>query len=130
MSENLDLVRSIFADWERGDFGSADWADAGIDYSAPDGPDPASSKGRAGMAAIWRKVLDAWQDLQIEAESHRELGDARVLALVQFSARGKASGIDVGEMRAKGAALFELRDGKVTRLTTYWDRDRAFADLG
>jgi len=33
-------------------------------------------------------------------------------------------------MRAKGAALFELRGGKVTRLTTYWDRDRALADLG
>jgi len=130
VSENLALVSSIFMGWEQGNFGSSDWAHSDIDYLAADGPDPAGGKGLVATAAIWRKVLGAWQDLRIHAEAYRELDHARVLVLVQFSARGKASGLQVGEMRANGAALFELRDGKVIRLVTYWDRDRALADLG
>jgi hypothetical protein len=33
-------------------------------------------------------------------------------------------------MYAKGAGLFHIRNGKVTKLVLYWERDHAFADLG
>jgi ketosteroid isomerase-like protein len=47
-----------------------------------------------------------------------------------LSGRGKASGLEVSDTETKGANLFHIRDGKVTKLVLYWDRDRAFADLG
>jgi ketosteroid isomerase-like protein len=130
-SENLDLVRSIFAAWQRGDFSSAEWAHPGIEFMIADGPTPGSYKGLAEMAEGWREFLSAWEDFRAEeVDEYRELDGERVLALQQFSARGKTSGFDLGQMRTRGANLFHVRGGKVIRLVLYWNRERALADLG
>src|SRR5437879_1372707 len=95
-----------------------------------DGPEPGIWKGLAEMAEAARKNLDAWKDIRFEIEEYRELDDERVLVLHHVSGSGKASGLELGQMRTNGAHLFQLRCGKVTRLVNYWDRDRALADLG
>lgn len=129
-SANLDLVRSIYAAWERGDYSSAEWAHAEIEYVHADGPAPGSWTGPAGMAAAFRDFLSAWDHVRFEAKEYRELDNDRVLVLDHFSGRGKMSGVEFGQMRAKAASLFHIRGGKVTRLVQYWDHERAFAEAG
>jgi len=130
VSENLDLVRSIYADWERGVFGRTDWGDPAIEFVVPDGPEPGSWTGVAAMAVATRDYLLAWEGFRWVADEYRELDAERVLVLASRAGRGRRSGLEVEQIATQGASLFQLRDGKVTRLAHYWDRDHALADLG
>ena len=130
MSDNLDLVRSLYADWEGGDYTSSEWAHPEIEWVIVDGPDPGVWRGVAGMADGFRSSMGVWKDVHAEVQEYRELDNDRVLVLERRRARGKASGLELKQMRAEGAVLFHLRDGKVARLAFYWDRERAFADIG
>lgn len=127
-SANVELVRSIFAAWERGDFGSTGWADADIEFVRVDGPAPGSWRGSEIAGAI-REMLRAWEEFRLIADGYHELDDDRVLVLVSFTARGKGSGIAGRQLRATGAELFQLGNGKVTRLVTYYDRERTLRDV-
>ena len=128
MSANLDLVRSIYAAWERGDFGSAEWADPEIEYA--DGPSPGTWNGLDGMAEGFRDFLGAWKDWGVVADDYLELAGERVLVSFRLTGRGKASGLDIARVHTNGATLFAIGDGRITRVVQYLDRDRALADLG
>jgi ketosteroid isomerase-like protein len=129
-SENLDLVRSIYAHWERGDFSSMEWAHPDIEYVVVDFVEPITRRGREATADAIGEILVAWEQPRIEADEVRPLDDGRILVLNHLAARGRASGLDVGQMRRNGAAILTLSDGMVTRYLSYFDRDRALADLG
>lgn len=126
-SANVELVRSIYGAWERGDFSQADWVHPEIVYVVPDGPEPGSWRGITEVSRAFRDQLEAWDDYRVEASDFRELDDERVLALVHFRASGQTSAVEVDQ---EGGEIFHLRNGRVTKLVAYWDRDRALADLG
>jgi ketosteroid isomerase-like protein len=124
-SLNLDLVKSISAGFERGDYGTVEWADEQIEFVIADGPEPGRLQGRDTMAANLADFQDAWEGYSSRVEECRELDDERVLVLTYATGRGRASGLEAAQERAN---VFHLRAGKVTRLVAYWDRQRALAD--
>jgi ketosteroid isomerase-like protein len=130
MSENLDLVRSIFADWERGDFSSVGWAHPQIEFVVADGPEPGTWIGLAAMAETYGTFLRVWEDYRRAVDGYREIDGDRVLALGHRTGRAKATGFDLAQMQNQYATIFEIHYGKVTRLVLYADRNRALADLG
>ncbi|HEV2923553.1 MAG TPA: nuclear transport factor 2 family protein [Solirubrobacteraceae bacterium] len=130
MSENLDLVRSIFAAWSRGDYSSADWAHPDVKFVAADGPATGTWSGMIGLSEATRDAIDSLDDARIQPEDYRELDGERVLVLVRYSGRGKASGLDLEQMRSEGAWIVHVCDGRITRFVRYWDRNRALADVG
>jgi ketosteroid isomerase-like protein len=134
MSENLELVRSIYADWERGDFSSADWADPEIEFVLADGPEPGRWTGVAAMARAWSDRLSAYDDYRTAGREYRLLDDERILVFVAHTGRGRSSGLEVADLGSasvgRPVVLFHVRDGRVTRLVVYLSRDRALADLG
>jgi ketosteroid isomerase-like protein len=125
---NVDLVRSIYESWESGDFSrTAEWAHPEIECVSFGGPISGGYTGPDAIADGWRAMLEILDDAQPEAQEYRDVPDDRVLVLGRLRGRDKGSGEDVEQLRAN---LFRIRDGKVVRLIFYWDRGRAFADLG
>lgn len=127
MSENLDLVHSIYAVWERGDFSRADWADPEIEFVLGDGPDPGKHVGLRAMAERWREQLSPWKDLKVDADDYRNLDEERVLVCGRMTGRGKTGGVLT---ETSFISLLHVHKRRITRPVLYWDRNRALADLG
>jgi ketosteroid isomerase-like protein len=129
-SANIDLVRSIYAAWARGDFSSTEWAHPEIEYVIADGPSPGSWTGLAGMAEALRDFLNAWEEHRIDVDEYRQFDDERVLVLTRYSGRGKTSGLELGQLGTKVAHILHVRDCKVTKFVAYFDHEHALSDLG
>ena len=130
--ENRERVRSIYEATARGDYVSTvAFLHPDIEFTSVGGPDGRSVRGLAEFADQWRDFLRSWEDFRVLPETYRELGDGRFLVLFRRSGHGKVSGMDIAQhVGAEGADVLHLCDGKVIEWLSYWDRDRALADLG
>lgn len=124
--ENVELVRSIVADWARGDYSSVGWADLEIEFTMPGSF--VVTRGIEAMGRRWGEFLSAWEHLATVPEDFIDAGGDRVLVLVRFEGRGRTSGIPVETFL--GGQLFTVKKGKIVRLATYSYRQDAFEAAG
>ena len=114
--EDVDFVRSIYAGWERGDYTSSDWAHSQIEWNfAVDGPSPTGGIGIRGMTENWSGLISAFEDLHHDVDEYVDLDDGRVLVLQHLRGRGKASGLEIGQIGMQdlpGAVVLTVSGGR------------------
>ena len=79
------------------------------------------------MRSAMREYLRPMSDLRIEAERIIDLGGDRVLVLSRQTARGKQSGVPIEHELGD---VFTLRDGRIVRFDSYWNRAEALEAVG
>ena len=128
MSANADIVRSILAAWDEGDVEamSSVIAEAGVLVPLRAQLEGTTYLGPEGMRQFWTDLNADWEDLRLPIEDLRERGDS-VVAIIRMTARGRASGVDID---VRIGSLWELRDGKVTRLESFSDPEEALRAAG
>ena len=131
--ENVILIRGVYDAFNRGDF---EWI---IERSTPDiefntRADipglPRNIQGKEGLRQLFTEFFDEpWEGrASVDVDDIHELGDDRVLALVTFRGRGRASGVDV---ETRYAHIFTLKNGVNTHIEGYssWKKAKEAAGL-
>ena len=125
----METVRGLYGLWANGDF-SADHFDPEVEYSRIGAGTPDMEGRWLGLDDLSTAMLDylrAFSDLRIEPERIIDLGGDRVLVLSRQTASGKQSGVPIEH---EFGDVFTLRDGRVVRLESYWNRADAIRAAG
>jgi hypothetical protein len=83
--------------------------------------------GADGINRFFTDIEDAGPDFRIEVERVQAIGDSLVLALLQVSSTGRASGIVTS---AESATVYDFVDGRMNRIRIFFDRGEAIKAVG
>jgi ketosteroid isomerase-like protein len=84
-------------------------------------------EGPEGIRRFLTDIDDVGPDFRIEIESLKTIGDDQVLAFVQTSSTGRASGIQTG---ADTTNVYDLVAGNIRRVRIFFDRREALEAVG
>ena len=82
--------------------------------------------GRKGIETYFGRMREAWEEFQVVAGELRDLGE-RVLWLGRLDGRGRVSGAPVS---TRLDILYDLRDGKISRMHSFLNHDEAMRAAG
>jgi uncharacterized protein len=128
--ENIELVRSAFDAWNRGDVEA--FADhmvedvAWLEVSGRPEGGVSERRGRNRLRHSLESLFEAWESYRLEVERIAGVGN-RVVAVVREVARGRASGLEVD---SRWGYLITVDGGQIVRVEAYRDAAEALHVAG
>jgi ketosteroid isomerase-like protein len=125
-TENVETVQRGFAAFnESGVEGIIPFLDSDFEATTPPSlaSEPDTYRGADGIRRWFDSFDEVMEEIRWDPRGFREIGD-RVLVEFTLRARGKTTGLDFGQ---DAVMLWELRDGKATRLDLFQTLDEALA---
>jgi ketosteroid isomerase-like protein len=140
MSQNVERVRKLYAEWAQGNFGTTrDYFDPEVEFQWiwPSGQQwtalaqgIADHEGRVqGLEQLYAVFVDwlkTWERFTVHAEEFIEVDD-QVLVLYRRQARMRGTDSTIEQ---EGATLWTLRDGKLVHGLDFGDRAEALEAAG
>jgi ketosteroid isomerase-like protein len=126
--ENVEIVRRMYDAFHRGDVeGALAHFDPDVLVDASKGrPDVGIGRGREQVRRMVLSWVGTWDEWREEIKEMRDLGP-QVLVLCVQHGRGKGSGVEV---EAPYALLYDLHEGKITRMALYQEQADALEAAG
>jgi ketosteroid isomerase-like protein len=129
--ENVELVRGLYAEWEKGNFWSAELYAPDVEWHWSSAAKAvrggsASYKGLDEIGSAMREWVTEWGWWSISAEQLIDAGD-RVVVLTTLHARLKDGR---GEVHDQGADVITLRDGRIIRMDIFDTPEEALEAAG
>ena len=92
----------------------------------PNSPSPRVARGREEVREQFNAFNETWETHKSDPQEIRGVGEDKVLlvSLERFTGR------DGIELETPSASVFTLRDGKVIRWETFWQRQQALEAAG
>ena len=87
----------------------------------------ASFEGADGIRRFFADIADFNPDFNIAFERLEAVGTDRVLAFMQLTGSGRASGISTD---AETGNVYDLVDGRIKRIRVFFDREQALKAVG
>ncbi|MSO41016.1 MAG: nuclear transport factor 2 family protein [Solirubrobacterales bacterium] len=127
---NVEIVREFLeALFDRRDFDDAlrfTDPDLELDWTESRAPYAGVTRGARAAKEIWELIAESWRDVKVERDL-TDCGQGVVVAEQSILGQGRSSGVEV---RATGATIWKLRDGKIVSGKLFQSKAEAIEAVG